>query len=166
MAKREDVCDTEESCRQKASQRFESFKRGLRASHPEMDDFAVLKDICDRALYASRRSRENLEHGHHARHVAAPYMAVAFEGAVREAVEIMDLACAEMKTLRNDDGALLSRVNCTSQAFRLCVEDLTEERRQLPIIAAIIDEKILPLLPDSGPPSAGGGDAPALRLAS
>ncbi len=159
MAQRLDVCDTEESCRQKASEKFEIYKRSTKTSNPHMDDFAVLKDIYDRAKFVARRSRENIERGHHTRHLNAPNMAIAFETANRTAVHIMDLACAEMKTLRNKEGEPLTRVNCTSKTFQSCARALRLEKSHIPIVTAIVDREILPLIPESR------GEERVLRMA-
>lgn len=166
MASREVVCDTEESCRQKASEKFEFYKSSTKSTNPEMDDFSVLKDVYDRAKYVARRSRENLERGHHRRHIDAPNMAIAFETAARTAVHIMDLACSEMKTLTNEEGQPLTRVNCTSKQFESCVRALRLERKHLPVVSTIIDREILPLIPDPSPETFGNCNAPALQMAS
>lgn len=113
-----------------------------------MDDFSVLKDVYDRAKYVARRSRENLERGHFTRHIDAPNIAIAFESANRVAVHIMDMACAEMKTLKNNEGEPLSRVNCTSKTFQSCARALRLEKSHVPIVTAIVDKEILPLIPE------------------
>lgn len=148
MAKRKDVCDTEESCRQKASARLEEHKRFIKTANPEMDDFCVLKEIYNKARYASCRARENLERGHYARHVSTPKIAIVFESSAREAVHIMDLVCQEMRALKNAQGESQVRVNCTSKEFQSCTRALRRAKKRIPVISDIIDREILPLMPD------------------